>query len=165
MSYRRGTKLIAGAGATPYINERTGNWEICGIDTGVQAIPTKVSVDEYNNLVKSGTINEKGIYFITDASPILYRNKTISSSNWVKVSDDRYTNTIVLAGVTATDTIMVDIASSVSDDDYLVYKNALAEANVQRFRSSDGAIVIVSSTPVNVNLLVDITVTKCIVGE
>ena len=165
MSYRQGTRLIAGAGATPYIDPNTGNWAICGIDTGVQAVQTKVSIDEYNNMVKSGTIDQNKMYFITNVSPTVYTDKRISASGWIQVSENRYTNTLALSGVTTTDTIMVDVAASLSDDDYMVAKEAVNTAGIQRIRSSDGFVIIVASSPMNIDLLVDITVTKCIVGE
>ena len=165
MSFRQGLELIAGAGATPYINEQTGNWEIGGVDTGVPAKQIKVSVSEYNELIKSGRFDNNKLYFLTDSTPLLFTDKQVLSSNWTKITDTRYENVISIQGVSPTDIVMVDIASSVSDDIYVEHKSLMDEAGIQRIRSTNNNVVIVASSPINTNILVDITVTKCVLGE
>lgn len=165
MSYRKGRRLIAGAGYTPYINERTGNWEICGVDTGYQATQTRVTVDQYNELIRSGAFDPTRNYFITDSAPVIYPDKVIPVSGWLKDADGRYTNTITISGITTTDTVMVDIASSVSDEEYVTYKSAMDSTGIQRIRTATNAVVLVASTPLNINVPVDITITKSIIGE
>lgn len=165
MSYRQGLNLIAGSGATPYINSQTGNWEIGGIDTGIQAIQTKISVKEYDDLIKSGKYDNNKMYFITNTSPLLFVNKKILSANWSKITDTRYENVIPVEGITSTDIVMIDIASSLSDDAYIQSKSVLDEINIQRIRSAENSVVIVTSAPINTDISVDIVVTKCMIGE
>lgn len=165
MSFRQGLELIAGAGAAPCINEQTGNWEIGGVDTGVPAKQIKVSVSEYNELIKSGRFDNNKLYFLTDSTPLLFTDKQVLSSNWTKITDTRYENVISIQGVSPTDIVMVDIASGVSDDIYVEHKSLMDEAGIQRIRSANNNVVIVASSPINTNILVDITVTKCVLGE
>ena len=165
MSFRQGLELIAGTGTAPCINEQTGNWEIGGIDTGVPAKQIKVSVSEYNELIKNGQFDDNKLYFLTDSTPLLFTDKQVLSSNWTKITDTRYENVIPIHGVSPTDIVMVDIASSVSDDIYVEHKSLMNEASIQRIRSTNNNVVIVASSPINTNILVDITVTKCVLGE
>ena len=165
MSLRQGLELISGAGSSPYINKTTGNWEICGIDTGVPATHIKITVNEYNEVIRTGNYDNSKMYFITDATPKVFINKQILSSNWTQVGSNRYTNTISIPNVSSTDIIMVDIASGVSDDTYIEHKSLIDDARIQRIRSEDGKIVIVSSSPINTDILVDVTVTKCILEQ
>lgn len=165
MSYRKGKRLIAGAGYTPYINERTGNWEIGGVDTGYQATQTRVTVNQYNEMLRNNTLDPTRNYFITDSAPVVYVDREIPVSGWLKVSDGRYTNTITISGITREDLVMVDIASSASDEEYVTYRSAMDGAGIQRIRTDTDSVVLVASTPLNINVSVDITITKCILGE
>ena len=101
MSLRQGLELISGAGSSPYINKTTGNWEICGIDTGVPATHTKITVNEYNELIRTGNYDNSKMYFITDATPKVFINKQVLSSNWTQVGTNRYTNTISIPNVSS----------------------------------------------------------------
>lgn len=162
MSYRHGLDIIAGNGTVPYVNTNTGNWEYAGQDSGIQAIPIKMTISQYETAKNQGAIESDKMYFITDSVSILYKNVVVQPSNWID-TNGKFVANIQLSELKSTDTVFIDLSSSLSDDTYIEQYSELKNDNIVRVTVTDGNLRLLAIEKPSMSLNLDVSAIKCIV--
>lgn len=132
MAIYRGTTPLASNGATPYVNPETNNWVIAGEDTGMQAFPDTIDVDEYSERFENGTLDMTRKYLVTGTSPRTMKNVVVSTSDWT--GSNPAVASITVENLRERD--MVNIAVStvpeIDDDTLSKYLEAVSSAQIKR---------------------------------
>lgn len=132
MAIYRGKTPLASNGATPYVNPETNNWIIGEEDTGIQAFPDTIDVDEYSEKFENGTLDLTRKYLITGTSPRSMKNVVVEPSNWTGTNPA--VATITVPNLRERDMVTIDVSTSLDIDDDTLSKmlEAVSSAQIKR---------------------------------
>lgn len=86
-----------------------------------ELVLNQLTKEQYDNAKSAGQINADEFYMITDegggGTNVVGVTATLSASGWTEQSDGSYAQTVSVAGVTADNQVIVDVALSGSDMD------------------------------------------------
>lgn len=132
MAIYRGKTPLASNGATPYVNPETNNWIIGEEDTGIQAFPDTIDVDEYSEKFENGTLDLTRKYLITGTSPRSMKNVVVEPSNWTGTNPA--VATITVPNLRERDMVNIQVSASLDIDDDTLSKmlEAVSSAQIKR---------------------------------
>lgn len=132
MAIYRGKTPLASNGATPYVNPETNNWVIGEEDTGIQAFPDTIDVDEYSEKFENGTLDLTRKYLITGTSPRSMKNVVVEPSNWTGTNPA--VATITVPNLRERDMVNIQVSASLDIDDDTLSKmlEAVSSAQIKR---------------------------------
>lgn len=140
MAIYQGLRLIAGSGTSPFI-DKDGYWNVAG-NKLAQALPVKVTAEEYSDMINNNTLDENIKYEIIDGVPMLYTDVKLSASSWVDGSNNTFSYKITTDKIKTTDLVSIDIANSLSLEDYVTQQTYLQKARIQRIQLTTTGIIL-----------------------
>lgn len=161
MAIYKGKTPLASNGATPYVNPLTNNWMINGEDTGVQAFPDMIDVDEYSEKLESGTLDKSRQYIITGTTPRTIKNVRISTSDWL--GSNPAVATIYVPNLKQRDVVSMSVSTSLSDHDLNEQIHAISSAQIKKIVCMDGMLRLTAygDTP-SIDVTIDLIIFKSI---
>ena len=130
MAIYQGKTLVAGAGTTPYINE-DGFWSMNGVPLG-PVTPTKLTSSEYQELIRTSSVDPGIAYYVIDWAPIVYPDIMLNASEWEDGAGDSFTYVIETNKIKTTDLVHFELAASLSLSDFMEQSQILQKARIQR---------------------------------
>lgn len=163
MAIYRGKTPLASNGNTPYVNPDTNNWVVGDEDTGQQAFPDTIDVDEYTEKFENGTLDLTRKYLITGTSPRSMKNVLVAKTDWVGVNPA--VATITVDNLKERDMVNIAVSTSLDIDDVTLSKRleAVSCAQIKRVISENGTLKIMAYGDVPmVDIALDLIIIKSI---
>lgn len=161
MAIYRGNKPLAGNGMTPFPSRSTNTWWIGDEDTGIQAYPEDIDVDEYTRRYNEGTLEENRSYNITGTMPRYLKNVIIPQDSWV--GGNPAIATVDIDGLKSIDIVQIVAADKLSNDNFSYVMDIIAKAKIKRIVTSEGNIKFMAYGEIPlIDLPLDVVVFKTI---
>ena len=158
-----GKTPLASNGATPYVNPETNNWVVAGEDTGMQAFPDTIDVDEYSEKFENGTLDLTRKYLITGTSPRTMKNVVVTPGDWEGTNPA--TATITVANLKERDMVNIAVSDSLDIDDETLSKSleAVSSAQIKRVICENDTLKLMAYGDIpTIDIALDLIILKAI---
>lgn len=163
MAIYRGTTPLASNGATPYVNPETNNWVVAGEDTGMQAFPDTIDVDEYSDKFENGTLDLTRKYLITGTCPRTIKKVVIEPSDWTGTNPG--VASITVPNLRERDMVNISVSTSTDIDDNTLSRclETVSSAQIKRVICENDTLKLMAYGDIpTTDIILDIVILKAI---